>query len=419
MTLLVGRLVSEVNNQDKLLHHQIAEKVALDMMELIKTQSISDQLLRNRYVLDYGNTMQIYLINPQGKDVLQRPIPKKINLALNSSTKKNMVFFVNDLNGYKVIGYQKFYPVWRTFLQPGGRLILLITALVFSALISYGLSRFVVMPVKRIRDAGQKVAAGDLSVRVAHTVAGRQDDIALLARDFDVMTERVAKLLSNQQRLMRDVSHELRSPLARLQAMFSIQRQRNELAEEKNDDSLLLKMEIEAERLNNLIEEILKFVRLDVHEEISKHKTDLVDLIVVIAEDAMIEWNDDGKDVTLRGEESCILDVDSAIIHSALENVIRNAFRYTKSNSHVTISVNNTCDGVLIEVSDQGPGVPEGSLKSLFEPFFRVEESRTHQLGGGGLGLAIAERSILLHQGKIHAENNTKGGLKVIIWLPR
>ncbi|MEM9531706.1 MAG: ATP-binding protein [Pseudomonadota bacterium] len=272
-----------------------------------------------------------------------------------------------------------------------------------------------VLPIRHLRKAGQRVAAGDLSVRVAHTVGDRQDDIAGLARDFDTMTQRIDGLLSGQQRLMRDVSHELRSPLARLQALQSLARQQ---FTGEDDSHILDRMDHETERLNALIEQILVFARLDARQEIRRQTTDLADLLRTIVDDAMTEAGETEKDVVYEGPNRRTLQLDASLMHSAIENVVRNALRFTADATAVRVTLVEGPSGVYITVEDVGPGVPENALNALFEPFYQVDESRTPTNSGSGVGLAIAKRAIELHQGRIRAENRAQGGLRVTIELP-
>ncbi len=398
---------------------QLAHHAALSIREQLKTKSRIDPVsFAQRNLLELDNTVQVFVIYPDGTEILGRSLDKDIPLLANFGDNSRAIILHEGLQGYTVVGYQRNYPFNRVLTKRGARVILGITALVISILVSLLLARFIVHPVKVLREAGQKVANGDLSVRVAHTVDGRSDDIAMLANDFDHMTMRIDELLEKQKLLMRDVSHELRSPLARLQAFLSLTRQELEHDVSKFSPEYIDKMECEIERLNSLIERILIFTRLDSKKEISRHNTDLVDLLTVIAEDASIEGLEQNKDIIVSGLDSFVAKVDSALIHSAFENVIRNALRYTKPNTKVQVLINKQAEHLIVKVSDSGPGVPEEKLASLFEPFFRVEEARTHKMGGGGIGLAIVQRAMKLHGGSVQANNRPKGGLTVTMIFP-
>ena len=249
---------------------------------------------------------------------------------------------------------------------------------------------------------------------MAHTVGGRTDDIARLAHGFDAMTERVEALLQARHRLLRDVSHELRSPLARLQALLSIARQKGGAA----NDSLIDRMEAELARLDDLIGEILAFSRLEAQESVTRRATDIVDLVQNIVDDASLEAQPAGKDVQLHAPPRLVIAVESGLIQSAVENVVRNAVKYTAEGTTVEVRVLTEENTVRIVVDDHGPGVPLASIDKIFEAFYRVEDSRSTRSGTGGIGLAIAKHSVRLHGGTIVAGNREGGGLRIKIVLP-
>lgn len=376
------------------------------------------------YVLDFTPVLEVYVLDPAGEDVLGRALPGSITRYLESRGKQTGGASLREfsrlhvrgdgLDGYLVVGHEGFFPVGRELMKPGIRWLLLAFAVVASAAASLMLTRFIVLPVRRLQLAGQQVAAGDLSVRVAHTVGGRTDDIAKLAHDFDVMTERVDALLQSQQRLMRDVSHELRSPLARLQALLSIARQQAGDA----DGQPIARMEAEIDRLDELIGEILTYSRLEAQEHVIRHATDIVDLVRNIVDDAELEAQGADKHLRLDAPDSLLLKLDSGLVQRAVENVIRNALKHTGDGTAVSVRIIEESGGARITVDDRGPGLPPDAIDKIFEPFFRVGDSRGAQSGSGGIGLAIAERSIRLHGGTISARNRELGGLSVVITLP-
>jgi signal transduction histidine kinase len=177
-------------------------------------------------------------------------------------------------------------------------------------------------------------------------------------------------------------------------------------------------MDAESERLNELIESILSFARLDAQQVIRRQFTDLADLVRTIIDDVHVELGDEDILVRQTGPERCTLEADAALLHSAIENIVRNAVRFTPEGSMVEVALAETESRIRLTVEDQGPGVPEAALAQLFDPFFQVDESRQHGNGGSGVGLAIARRAIQLHGGSIKAENRTGGGLRVVVDLP-
>lgn len=280
-------------------------------------------------------------------------------------------------------------------------------------LLCYALAQYLSSPIGKIREATQKLADGDLQTRVADQVGRRHDELASLAKDFDVMAERIESLITSQQRLSRDVSHELRSPLARLNVALEIAKQKS------NGDSapLLARIETESQRLNELISRLLTLASLESgSQEFDRRSINLADLVEQIAADADFEARALGKSVTVTEVAKCRMTGSERLLRSAIENVLRNAVKYTNEGTVVEVSVRANGGKAFVKVSDQGGGVPEDELQNLFRPFYRVGEARERKTGGTGLGLAIAERAILAHKGQIEARNNG-GGLEVEITL--
>lgn len=291
-------------------------------------------------------------------------------------------------------------------------------ALLVSGLVCYLLARYLTGPVRRLRQATRRVSAGDLGVRVSDTLGRRRDEIVDLAHDFDAMTAQLEALVSSQQRLLRDVAHELRSPLARLHVALELARQRSD----GRADAEHNRIELETERLSELIGQILELEQLN--QPITAAQAERVDLAQVVrevVEDASFESQ--ANDVTLQ----CHIEAEPWVygqanqLRSAVENVVRNACKYSPQGSSVTVSLVWTQreEAIVIRVRDSGPGVPAEALAHLFDPFYRVDSARSREHGGHGLGLAIANRIARRHHGRIEAENVAIGtGLEVSIHLP-
>lgn len=428
LALLVANLLLDSTwgsaEQDRQLVNFVAQEFATAMRQ---SPPQAPARLINRDTLAFDRALQIYVIDlATGRDALARALPSTIGeLVTQRQSAPGLASTIDDPRlilpsadtpGYLIAGYSERFPLALLMTQRGSRPLLFGALLLVSVGVSFVLARFIVLPVRHLREAGHRVAAGDLTARVAHHVGNRQDDIALLARDFDAMTERIGRLLASQQRLMRDVSHELRSPLARLQALQSLARQRFTAGDQTH---ILDRMDGELERLDQLIEEILTFARLDAQEQITPRRTDLVDLIQTIIDDAAVEVGDDHKDLSYQGPERLLLEVDAGLLHRAIENVVRNALRFTPAGGGVRILLARLPAAVRLAVEDDGPGVPESAIGQLFDPFFQVDDSRSSAAGvGSGVGLAIARRAVQLHGGSIAAENRTPAGLKVVIDLP-
>src|SRR6266853_4391612 len=300
-------------------------------------------------------------------------------------------------------------------------------AVITSGLMCYLLAWSMTTPVTRLRIAAQILATGALSARTGAPATGRRDEMTELMRDFDRMAERIEGLVDSQSRLLKDVSHELRSPLARLSVALGLARQRAasevhpEVAPELN--SSLNRIELEADRLNHLIQRQLTISRLESGTGGLRRATfSLRDMVEQVARDADYETPGRGCRVTADTEDEFLVEADPDLLRSAVENVVRNATRYTAEGTKVDVRLDRqqtaNGGGIMIRVLDSGPGVPGEALQKIFEPFYRLDDARNQQTGGAGLGLSIAERAIKLHGGEVRASNRKEGGLEVEIRIP-
>jgi two-component system, OmpR family, sensor histidine kinase CpxA len=303
-------------------------------------------------------------------------------------------------------------------------------AVISSGLICYLLAWSMTTPVTRLRKAAQSLAAGDLSARAGATPGGRSDELTELMRDFDRMAERIERLVDSQSRLLKDVSHELRSPLARLSVALGLARQRaaskvgTEVSPELENS--LNRIEIEADRLNQLIQRLLTLSRLESGTD-GLHETtlSLLELVELVAHDAEYESPGRGCRVITESDaaDEFMVEGDPDLLRSAIENVVRNATRYTTEGTTVEVRLGreraaNGDEEIIVRVLDCGPGVPDEALPKIFEPFYRLDDARNRQTGGAGLGLSIADRAIRLHGGQLRASNRKEGGLQVEIRIP-
>lgn len=296
-----------------------------------------------------------------------------------------------------------------------GLTIRLTIAIFISGIICYLLSLYLTQPLRTLRFAAKSIATGKLSTRVGHFMGHGHDEIAELSEEFNSMAEKLEAMISSKERLLQDISHELRSPLARLQVAIELGRKKVEHRAEAE----FSRMEEECLRLNTLIGEILQFARLDKStDELDKGKTNITGLIKRIVDDANYELSSNKPLIKLiSAEEALEMDVDARLIHRAIENIIRNALRYSPTEESITVSI-RVHDKLQIDICDRGPGVPEGELENIFNPFYRVDTSREKKTGGYGLGLSIAQKAVQLHKGQIFAKNQHEGGLCVTISLP-
>jgi len=299
----------------------------------------------------------------------------------------------------------------RVLLPVLGLIVLIVGAL------SFWLARYLTGPVAALRTATLGLSEGELSTRVGGSVARRRDEIGGLARDFDHMAERLEVLIGAQRRLLRDVSHELRSPLARLEVALELARNSAGGGAEQHLD----RIGREAERLNDLIEKLLTLQRLESGASgRGQASVDIPALLDEVADDASFEARTRGCEVSLLAGPACSIVGTAELLRSAVENVVRNAIAYTADDTSVEISHSMDDDRrwVRIIVRDHGPGIPEADLINIFEPFHRVADARDRRSGGSGLGLAITNRAVRLHGGSVTARNHPDGGLEITIALP-
>ena len=282
-----------------------------------------------------------------------------------------------------------------------------VVSLFFAALLAWYFAK----PIRSLRSAFESVANGELGTRIGKTMSARKDELADLGSDFDRMAIRLENLIGAQRRLLHDVSHELRSPLARLQASADLVRQQPERTSEFID-----RIERDTTRMNTLVGELLTMARLDAG--ITGRLDDLVDLREVltdIADDARFEVERKNCSIEIEMEGPSVVRASHELLYRAIENIVRNAIRYSPAHARIAIS-SNAKDGVLhLSVADNGPGVVEADLETIFDPFVRSGSDRSAD--GYGLGLAIARRVIEAHGGSVGAANRPEGGLVIMMKL--
>jgi len=286
-----------------------------------------------------------------------------------------------------------------------------------SALVCLLLARYLAGPIELLRQASQAYASGNFNHRVGPSLGGRRDEIVDLAHALDEMADRLDQILTGQRTLLRDVSHELRSPLARVQAALGLARQSG-----ASDEIQLDRIEREAERLNELIGEILMYSRLNSGiRNIRQMPLDLGQLLADTVEDSQLEGSLRDVQVEFSHESPAPVYGYPPVLQSALDNVLRNAVRHSPKGASVEVSLTEESSDTgdkdyAIRVRDHGPGIPVAMLDSIFEPFVRIDT--TADAAGFGLGLAIARRALQMHGGKIKAENASGGGLLMTMRLP-
>jgi signal transduction histidine kinase len=277
----------------------------------------------------------------------------------------------------------------------------------------YLLALYLAAPLKKLRSTVQAFAQGNLNVRVGSSL-GKRGEVQDLGRDFDHMAERISNLIASQKRLLADISHELRSPLARLSVALELARKNSAPAAAP----ALNRIEQESEKINGLVGQLLAITRLESGAERVPNETVILEeLLHQVVDDANFEAKPLRKEVRIVQMEKCRVSGSAELLRSAIENVIRNAVRYTAERSTVEVALCWKLDTAVLTVRDYGPGVPESDLEHIFEPFYRVSEARDRASGGAGLGLSIADRTVKLHGGTISAAN-VEDGLVITIRLP-
>ncbi len=366
-------------------------------------------------------------VGDDGRDLLGRPVPpaavERARRMVASDQQPEEALRVRLASGES---YTLFLPAESASLpsrmlgargRPPSPLVPLATGMLASLVFGAVLAWYVARPIRHLRDAFAAVSLGRLETRVGPLMGRRRDEVADLGRDFDGMALRLQALITAQRSLLHDVSHELRSPLARLQAAIGLARQNPHRLESSLD-----RIEREAERVDELVGELLALSRLEAlvaDPSLERpERTDLVDLVASIAADADFEAQASGRFVAFSGEGQIPGEVRVELLHRAVENVVRNAIKFTAEGTTVEVGVAGSARGdeALVTVADRGPGVAPAELESIFEPFHRGSAAPAGP--GFGLGLAIARRAVEAHGGHVGASNREGGGLLIEIRVP-
>lgn len=373
------------------------------------------QVKRTLQGLPRGLRNHIFVFDPQGRELLGRgPMLEKQKTGRSKVKTKQ----IQDSSGRTYLLVSAGRPPLRTLLAPGplGVGMRLGVAAVISALVSWLLARYLAAPLGNLSRASRQLATGDLSVRVGAPLNQRNDEFGQLALDLDEMAGRLQLSQQANQRLLRDVSHELRSPLTRLRVALEIARNKDkgQVKEEIN------RIELESERLEKLVDEVLGLLRESSGpRELNLSCFDLGELLGDLVETVNYETGEQRERIQLQVEEPLMLNADRELLWRVFENLLRNALIHSGEAGGICISASRRQgEEILVSVEDSGPGIAEPHIKRIFEPFYRVDEARDRQSGGHGLGLAIAASAVRRHGGRISASNRDGGGLRVQVVLP-
>jgi two-component system, OmpR family, sensor kinase len=319
-----------------------------------------------------------------------------------------------DGTAYTVLLVPRRPSIFGALSLPGISAGILGIALVVSAFASWWLAQHLSAPIRRMQEGARALAGESLDVRVSAGLEGRKDELAVLARDFDAMADRLRANRGALTQLLRDISHELRSPLARMRLALGLARQPSADTVRQLD-----RMEREIERLDVLISQVLKLARLNGTDmPFEREAVDVDEVIDEVVRDAEFEGTAKGCRVETHGATGSVVSGSRELLRSAIENVLRNAVRYSPQGAPVEVAVERGAAGLTIAIRDRGPGVPAAELERIFEPFYRVAESRDRDTGGEGIGLAITSQVMKAHGGTARAENRAGGGFEVRLNLP-
>ncbi len=385
-----------------------------------------EMLLLNNPMIEFG---EVYLVNPAGDDVLGRTLPEKITMtqsSLDVISVKNLSstrppFFVRGIESdrgefFSVVFRldSTSFPFWNLFKRFGLYWVLF-AALIVSGLISWWLAIKITRPIQHLALASDRQGDGDLGTQIDGKILQREDEIGGLARQLQASGTKIQTLLKKQQEFLRDVSHEVRAPLARLQVSAET------LELDTNDRRALNQIKQEVQIIDQLVQDLLHLAHFDRPSQI--HKIENIPLPILI--DLCVE-----RSQMLASRKNVLItvkDIDQRdqsitgvrfLLDRALDNLMNNAIRHSPEYGKIQISCEIDKENCCIRIWDQGEGVSEDNLDEIFEPFFRVDSSRNRQTGGFGLGLSLVKRIAELHEGLVIASNRPNGfEVKLIIPL--
>jgi signal transduction histidine kinase len=431
-SIFLIRSVSEQNRFKQFAQSKMAlqARQAAEIFESQSPKGFSD------YLRDFGQTadMHLSLYRPDGSNVLGIPTDGTTRLWISEAAQDEKTHFprhhgpqlmlqaTTGPSGAKYILSSEHASLpFAFFIREGiGTQILRLLAVALAvALVCLVLAHYIASPILHVQSVSRRIASGDLTARVRGRLTSRRDEIADLSKDFNLMAEQIETLLHSQSQLLQAISHEMRSPLARLTLAAGLAKGTCP----PESDGLLERIETEAERIEEMLAQLLTLARLDRGAtSFPKTPVELSLLLSEIISDASFEGSATKRSAILTHADPCLVEGSEALLRSAIENVIRNAIRYTRQSSTVEVSLklHNAAgqDFAVINVTDEGPGVPSAELSEIFKPFYRVSSARQRETGGTGLGLAITDRAVHLYHGSVAARNRTEGGLDVEIRMP-
>lgn len=305
---------------------------------------------------------------------------------------------------------------WRHSLDEGERWLIPFLVVFMVSVLCGVLAWHLTSPIRRLQKAAKQLSGGDFDVTELRSNMNRRDELGDLSVEFVEMADSLQRLLQSHRQLLRDVSHELRSPLTRLQIALGIARKKDSNSDLKAEHDRIERASIQ---VSNLVTQILDLAKLQQEGELITERMDLVRLFKMWLQDAELELAHKNIKVKwqLSDDELCC-DIDTILMQRAFDNVLRNAIRFSPEGGILTLSLNKKGQKVVFRISDQGPGVDEAQLEEIFAPFTQADHSRNHANGGYGIGLAMVKRIINMHHGEVSASNNPDSGLCVEWEIP-
>ncbi len=369
-----------------------------------------------KWLLDEKRNMRpaIFVLNEAGEEISGRALPAKARAQLRDPAVLSQIV-TKAISGeplrFIAVRTDKPKRFWGIAFWRTPWWVLVILALLSTALVAGLLAWNFTKPIRKLDWAMRRAAQGNFGDRIAPLVGHNYDEIGDLAKRYDAMAEKINGLLKRQKTLFHDVSHELRSPLARIDVALALLEK-----DPTKSRQTVERIEAEVETLDTLVEALLTYARLDENAPIHFEETDLVPILETIVEDADFEGSAKNVHVTLTSDTSLRVRIHIDSVASALENLIRNALRFSPAGSTVCVVAKETGTDAVICIRDAGPGIPENEIARLFEPFVRGSNQATGN--GFGLGLAIAKRAAVRHGGSLEARNIAPHGLLMCLTLP-
>jgi two-component system sensor histidine kinase CpxA len=374
--------------------------------------------------LSLRNRSEYWLLDSGGNELSGRPIRARVlEHAVEASKSEGMLHsyepnvllasLTTTSGRYTLVA--EFIPPPLSERVPGDIIWTLKLGTIVSALLCLIIAHYLSKPIERLRDATNELARGNLDIRVGSSIGSRRDEIADLVHDFDSMAGELRNQIQNERNLLSGVSHELRSPIARIRLALTLARG----TEEEERDEMLDRIEQDTIQLDAMLERILTVARLESGQLKAHLETlSLNDVVDNVLQDARFEAAALNATISYSGSEDIPLKGDAGLLRSAVENVVRNAIFYSGEGGKINVVLRRESDTALLLVRDNGPGVPEHTLPLLFKPFYRVDDARGTTTGGMGLGLAIVRNAAAVHGGSVTARNVVPHGLEVELRLP-